>query len=254
VLYHHGLSELPHDATGRPILSRAGADGRFDWVIVKAPHHDDRSSVALRFLASTTTFGRCLLGSVFAARALARALKARFGYRHIAFAGMSMGGVIALLDASLSGSPFALHMPLLAGPDVADVLLRSSFSRIVCRRAHRAASASPDLERLDLAARLGTPGTPIRAVLTTHDRLFRIEAQRRAYARIPRARLIEMDAGHVTGALRFRALASIVRATLERELWATSPALDGRPASPHHIAPDSARESALPQGIAAAVA
>jgi len=226
VLYHHGLAEFPHDATARGILTRANADARFDWACIQAPHHEDQRTVGSRLLASQASFGRCLLGSVYALRALAQALQARFGYRHVALAGMSMGGVITLLDASLEGSPFGLHVPLMAGPDLADVILRSSFAKIVSPLMRRAAAASPDLDRLDLALRLQGAGTPIRAVLSTHDRLFRLAAHRAGYARIPRAGVLEIDAGHVTGALRFGTLARHVRGALEADLWpAARPAI-----------------------------
>jgi hypothetical protein len=214
VVYHHGLAEFPHDASARGILPRVARATPLDWVALRAPHHEDGHAVSARLLASQASFGRALTGSVLAARAVGRALAARLGHRRLVLAGMSMGGVISLLDAALPGSPFSLHVPLMAGPDLADVLLRSSFSRLIAKRTLRAAVASPDVDRLDVAALLRAEGTPIRPILSTQDRLFRIDAQRAAYARVPRARVREIEAGHITGALSFGALAEHLTAAI----------------------------------------
>jgi hypothetical protein len=216
VIYHHGLREFPHDGSAGGILSRGRLRDRVDWFAIRGAHHDSRASVGERLLFSQESFARGLLSSVYTARALAKALRPR--YRHIVLAGMSMGGVIALIEAAL-GSTFDLTVPLMAGPDVESVVLDSAFSRIVCPRYREGCKAGFLAERLNLTSRLRKPGAPIRAVLSRYDRLFLLEAQQAAYESIPRARFTVISGGHVTAAVRFACLAGLVEDAIDEELW-----------------------------------
>jgi hypothetical protein len=214
VIYHHGLGEFPHDASAARILGRGRLADRVDWIALRAAHHETLRAMSDRLLLSHENFARSLACSVFVARALAAGLRGR--YRHLVLAGVSMGGVIALIEAAI-GSRFDLCVPINAGPDIADVLLRSSFARVVDRRYARRAGRALGA---DLPSRLAGEGPPIRAILATYDRLFRFDAQRAAYARIPRAAYEVISAGHVTAPIQFRAMAAFVERTLEAELWA----------------------------------
>jgi hypothetical protein len=220
VVYHHGLREFPHDGSAARVLTRGRLRERADWIVIRGPHHEDARAVDERLLASQEMFSRCLVASVFAAREIAARLRDR--YRHVVLGGMSMGGVIALIEAAV-GSAFDLHVPIVAGPDLGDVLMRSSFSRVVACRYRKRCVERGIVDRLDLARYLGrADGPPIRAILASYDRLFLLDAQRRAYARVPRARVEDVSGGHLTVAMRFSTVARIIRDALERELWSKS--------------------------------
>ncbi len=216
-VYHHGLGEFPHDGSAAMILGRPGIRERVDWIAIKGPHHEMPSAVALHLLRSEGSFVRGLFSSVFAARAIAEHLRPQ--YRYLVLGGISMGGVISLIEGAV-GSLFDLHVPILAGPDLGSVLLDSSFTRVVSKAYLKTGAARNLPERLNLASYLRSrDGPPIRAVLATYDRLFRLDPQLGGYARIPRAEVKVVSGGHITGALRFRAVGAIVAAALERELW-----------------------------------
>lgn len=226
-VYHHGLSEFPHDGSASRILTKGELRERVDWIAIRGCHHDSAESVGRRLTHCHVAFARGLLSSIYTARALAEGLRGR--YKHVVLGGMSMGGVISLLEGAL-GSEFDLLVPLMAGPDLEDVLLRSSFSRIVCRRYRARGSAEVCTSRFDITSRLALDGPPIRAVLASHDRLFRIDAQRAAYGRVRRAHLTIINAGHITGAIRFWTLAAAVERALAEELWAPATARTAAPA------------------------
>jgi hypothetical protein len=221
-IYHHGLGEFPHDGSAARILSRGRLAERVDWFAIRGPHHDSRASVDLRLISSQERFARGLLSAVATVRAIARHL--RGAYRHVVAGGMSLGGVISLIEAA-TGSAADLCVPLMAGPDLESVLLRSAFSRIICPRYLERAASERFSSELDLASRLArTDGPPVRAVISAHDQLFRLEAQAPAYARVPRAAYDVIEGGHITGALQFARLASLIERSLERELWSRAPA------------------------------
>jgi hypothetical protein len=218
-VYHHGLGEFPHDGSAARILTRGALRDRVDWIAIKGPGHEHPSAVYGELLLTHATFARGLLASVFAARAIATYLRPR--YRHVVLGGMSMGGVITLIEAALpGGSAFDLHVPLMAGPDLESVMMRSGFSRVICSRYKRRYEEAPFGNRLEIVSRLAGPGgPPIRAVLARYDRLFMLEHQRPAYGRIPRAAVEVIAGGHLTAATQFGTLGAIVESYLERELW-----------------------------------
>lgn len=220
-VWHHGLGEFPHDGAAGAIFAQGRLRDRVDWMAIKGAHHETPRAISEHLLKSHETFARVLLSSVFVARALAAPLRER--YRHVVMGGISMGGVVSLLEAAAGGSRFDLHVPVLAGPDIAQVLFKSSFTRVVCRRYLKREGESVRLA-IDLGSRLEGEGTPIRALLASYDRLFCCAPQRAAYARIPRARVEVMSGGHVTAALRFPTLAAFVTGALEGELWAKAAA------------------------------
>ncbi len=225
VVYHHGLGEFPHDGSAAQVLTRGGLRERVDWIAIRGPNHEDRNAIHERLLLSQESFARNLLASVFGAREIATRLRDR--YRHIVLGGMSMGGVISLIEGAC-GSAFDLHVPLMAGPDLESVLLRSAFTRAVCPRFRRRCLEEGEgfAARLDLVARLrDVAGPPIRAVLASYDRLFQLEAQGAAYARVPRARYSVVSGGHITAAVQFSALAARFEEAMEVELWSRRPAL-----------------------------
>jgi hypothetical protein len=228
-IYHHGLGEFPHDGSAAAILGRGRLRERVDWIAIKGAHHDSLSAVFGRLLESLTSFAHGLFSSVAIARALARHLRPR--YRHVVLGGMSMGGVITLIE-SATGSEFDLALPIVAGPDLGSVCFRGVFSRVVCPRFKRRAARERLASEIDVTPRLAGDGPPIRVVLARYDRLFLFEDQMRAYARVPRAQVVEtLAGGHITGAVQFSAISQAFEQALEREVWGRSPAPSaaGRP-------------------------
>lgn len=217
VVYHHGLGEIPHDMVPR-LLRLSPRLARCDLVALKGIDHQDARQVNARLLADRERFVRGLIGSAAVARAVAR--QARPRYRHLALCGVSLGGVVSLVEASREPR-FDVHVPFVAGPDLADVLFASSFARLVqagWRRRERRAAWTRELVLTERLA--AEPGPPIRALLAEGDALFRCAAQQAAYARIPRATVAVRPGGHITLAARVDLLAAHLAQALREVCWA----------------------------------
>lgn len=221
VVYHHGLGEIPHDMVPRLMRLNRRLSDRCDLIAVKGLHHERWSDVSARLTADRDVFLRSLMASASLVRALGKALRGE--YSHVVMCGMSMGGVISLIEASREPT-FDLYVPFIAGPDLRDVLFRSYFARTVQSSWRKWAARQPWVERLDLSARLAAcAGPPIRPLLAQSDRLFRDHAQAAAYARIPRARVAFCRGGHITGAVRVDLLTEHLLANVRETCWAPVP-------------------------------
>jgi hypothetical protein len=222
VVYHHGLGEIPHDIAMRAM--RAGSRTlreRCDVVCVKGLHHQSWRIVNGKLLADRDLFVRCLVASASLVREIAKQQRSR--YRHLVLCGISMGGVITLVEGSREPR-FDLYVPFMAGPNLADVLLRSYFSRTIQSRYLKRARRSDWQPMLDMTERLAAcEGPPIRPLLARSDRLFRVHAQREAYARIPRAQVRECAGGHITAAVRVDQLARHLVRCMHEHVWQPAP-------------------------------
>lgn len=221
IVYHHGLGELVHDALPRALFAASPElRARCDLVALKAVHHDHPLGPN-DMIACRDRFIRCIAASAAVAREVAKARRA--DYAHLVLCGVSLGGVVSLVEASHEPR-FDLYVPFVAGPDLHDVALESSFSRLVqagWRRRARRAPWAADLNALTgILAR--EPGPPIHALLARSDRLFRLGPQRAAYAAIPRARVRECAGGHITGAVAVRELVTHLGTALASERWAAA--------------------------------
>lgn len=222
LVYHHGLGEIPHDTLPRALrFASRRLRERCDIVVIKGLQHEHMHAVS-DLIADRELFSRCLVASASLARAIAD--QRRAAYAHRALFGTSMGGVISLIEAGRDPR-FDLYVPLVAGPDLADVLLESVFSRLVQGRYLRRARKAEWRDRLDLTSHFSPdPGPPIRPLLGEADLLFRIEQQRAGYARIPRARVTTCPGGHITACVRADNVLRHLLRQLEAECWSPAPA------------------------------
>jgi len=222
LVYHHGLGEIPHDAVAMVIRRRGLLAERADMVLLKAPHHESPFAVTERFLANRNFFARVLATQAGTAKEVARAIGDR--YRHRVMAGVSMGGLITLAEACYDPC-FDLGIPVVAGPVLHDVLLRSSFRRTVAGGFRRRESRAPWLRMMDMDPHLeGRMSPPLRPLLARSDRLFRLRVQREAYARIPCAKVREFEGGHATGVLRMGRVARHIVDAIREVRWGPAPA------------------------------
>lgn len=222
VVFHHGLGEVAHDLVPRLVAARGPLRRRCDWVVLKALHHETYGRVSERFTADRDDFMRCLLGSASVARQVAKAMRGR--YRHLVLCGVSLGGLVAQVEACREPR-YDLYVPFVSGPDLRDVLCYSSFSRSIQGARVRAARSGQWRLSLDLSGLLARDphGPPIRPLLATHDRLFRHAVQRAAWERVPRARVSSFPGGHITGAANVLALRRHLLAALHETRWAPAP-------------------------------
>lgn len=232
VVFHHGLGEVPHDTVPR-LVRLHPALGRLDWAVLKALHHESPRATSARFTRDLAGFARALVASAATARAIANAQRAR--YRRLVFVGVSLGGLVGQVEG-LADPRFDLYVPIVSGPDLRDVLLRSSFARTVQAGFRRRARAAPWLAELDLSARLArvpADGPPLRPLLARADGLFRLGPQTAAWARVPRARVTTCAGGHLTGVANLYGVARHLQACLDELDRRRAPAgADARAASP----------------------
>lgn len=222
IVYHHGLGEIPHDIVPRVLRLSPTLRSRCDLIAVKGLHHETYPRISERLTADLHHFVRCLVCSASLVGAIAKAQRER--YQHLVMCGMSMGGVISLIEASHDPS-FDLYVPLISGPSLSDVVLHSGFSRCVQGRWLKGARRSDWHDALDVTGRLESPdGPPIRPLLAKSDRLFRVREQIEAYKRIPRARVAVCPGGHITAAVRIDVVARHILAAIHTECWTQSAA------------------------------
>lgn len=225
IVYHHGLGEIPHDVLVRPMRLSKTLRSRCDVVAIKGLFHEHARAPS-DLIVCRERFIRSMVASASLASAIVDARGAC--YQHRVMCGVSMGGVISLIEASHEPS-FDLYVPFVAGPDLADVLLHSSFSRLVQGSWLRRARRAEWRDRLDLTQHLQqAEGPPIRPLLARSDQLFRHPKQADAYARVPRARVVSCHGGHLTAAVR---PALLVRHLLRnvREVCWSAPVGDPHP-------------------------
>lgn len=218
VVYHHGLAEVVHDVVPRILSVRGALKSRCDWAVLKALHHESLSSVHSRFTADRDGFMRCLLASASVARQVAKAQRGR--YRHLVLCGVSLGGLVTQIEACREPR-YDLYVPMVSGPDLLDVLCRSSFSRGIQAARVREARRGEWKLSLDLSGLLARDpnGPPIRPLLASHDRLFRYPAQRSAWDKVARARVSVAPGGHITVAANTLALRWHLLAALGEVCW-----------------------------------
>ncbi len=223
VVYHHGLGEIPHDIVMRTM--RAGSRAlrsRCDVVCVKGLHHKSWPTVNGKLVADRNVLVRSLVASASLVRAIAKDRRA--DYEHLIMCGISMGGVITLIESSREPR-FDLYVPLLAGPNLPDVLLHSGFSRTVQSRWLKRERKAGWNSTLDMTDRLSTcEGPPILPLLARSDRLFRVGEQQKSYARVPRANVTLCDGGHITAAVRVDVLGRHLLGAIGAHRWSPAPA------------------------------
>ncbi|MDF1664923.1 MAG: hypothetical protein P1V97_24390 [Planctomycetota bacterium] len=221
VVYHHGLGEIPHDTLPHVLFRHPKLRARCDWIAIKGIHHKSWAEVSGRLLRDRNTFIRSLVASAGVCKQIVQDIGPR--YKHVVMVGTSMGGIISLVE-SCHEPQFQLYVPFIAGPNLADVMLKSSFRCMIHGAFRRRERQSPWLHELDMTWRLeGQSGPPIRPLLARSDRLFRYEAQVKCYERIQRAEIATFEGGHITGAVNLPAFAKHVVSMINKNCWEATP-------------------------------
>lgn len=221
VVYHHGLGEIPHDTLPHVLFRHPKLRARCDWIAIKGIHHKSLAEVSGRLLRDRNTFIRSLAASAGLCKQIAQDIGSR--YQHVVMVGTSMGGIISLVE-TCHEPQFQLYVPFIAGPNLADVMLKSSFRCLIHSGFRRREHQSPWLHELDMTWRLeGQSGPPIRPLLARSDRLFRYEEQVKAYERIQRAEIATFEGGHITGAVNLPVFAKHVVSMITKNCWEAAP-------------------------------
>ncbi len=199
VLYHHGIAEMPYDKSFRGIFP-ARLCPSAHLVAVRAPFH--RSW--LHLFAGLTTLSRFLAMCAVAIRlieALRQALSSQ-GARGSLVAGTSLGGFLALMHHLRYGTADC-YVPLLAGPDLAHVMLGTHYRRFL---APQALSHDTLEARLDFRRAFQVSDThKIFPLLARYD-LNMLYAHHAACYAVSHVPVVTIERGHMTGSLAFGAL------------------------------------------------
>jgi len=197
IVYHHGLGEIPQDMTFRWLLLRGrGPEIPADLICYHATgHHTLRE---LNDLLSTLGGFEKLVGDgMMAMRAIARAYRRH--YDRVVCFGASLGGLVAIAEAALSGS-FDLNVSLIAHLDLVEVISATAFRHLVDR--DFLARCPLDLVRLGIDADRLAAAAQRRLVMINgiHDAYFRIGRARELWQRFERIGHYEIPQGHVSAA------------------------------------------------------
>lgn len=209
VVYHHGIAEMPADKSFRGIF-RARTPIQAHLVAIRAPFH--RSW--LHLLPGLATLSRFVALCAVSLR-LMEAVRRHFmaaGARASLLVGTSLGGFLTLLHALTYGTAQA-YVPLLAGPDLAHVMLATHYRRYLAP----AALEHPErlAARLDFrAAFQASQPRNVFPLLARYD-LAMLYAHHRACYAACQVPVVTIERGHLTGALAFSALRSHVRHCLD---------------------------------------
>ena len=200
VVYHHGLAEIPYDKTFRGIF-RAHLSVDAHLVAIQAPFH--RSWLDLsRGLSTLERFMAMCAVSL----QLVEAIRVRLithGTQGCLVAGTSLGGFVALTHHLVYGTADS-YVPLLAGPDLAHVMLDTQFRRFLAPQA--LTQAALIRQRLDLRqAFKNSNSARIFPLLARYDLDMLYPHHRACYvdSKVP---VLTIDRGHITGALTFATL------------------------------------------------
>jgi hypothetical protein len=200
LLYHHGIAEMPYDRTFRSIFWRRE---RFaaHLIAVRAPFHRSWLEVT-RGMATLSNFLAMCAVSVALMETLRQALLAR-GARRSLLTGCSLGGVLVMLHHLVYGTADG-YVPLLAGPDMAHVLLAAQFRSLVAVPV--LAQPAPLQALLDFRQAFQTSDTSkVFPLLARYDLNMLYTHHQACYAARNMA-VATIDRGHITGGLAFAAL------------------------------------------------
>lgn len=209
LVYHHGIAEMPYDKSFRGIF-RGSLTAQAHLVAIRAPFHRTWIDL-LPGLGNMLYFLTMCAVAVQLGEAVRQALLAR-GARGSVVVGTSLGGFLALLHHLLLGTADG-YVPLLAGPDLAHVMLGTHYRRFL---AALALTHPPRLQAL-LDFRQDFQASDTRRVLPLLarydlDMLYAHHAACYAASGVP---VVTITRGHITGSLAFAALRAHVLACLQ---------------------------------------
>lgn len=131
LIYHHGIAEMPYDKSFQGIFGmRRNIDAHL--IALQAPFHHTWWTVA-KGLATYMQFMAMCAVSIAMMEALRRLFQ-DFGAPRCLISGISLGGFLALAHHLLVGTADR-YVPLLAGPDLAHVMLETPFRRLLAPKA-----------------------------------------------------------------------------------------------------------------------
>lgn len=208
VIYHHGIAEIPYDKTFRGIF-RGHLSREAHLVAVRAPYH--RSWLDL--LTGLATL-RHFLAMCAVSLTLIEAVRIKLcedGARGSLVVGTSLGGFLTLLHHLIYNTADG-YVPLLAGPDLAHVLLDTHYRRFLAPQALRQAETIRTLLDFRRAFHLSDTRR-IFPLLASYDldMLYAHHAACYAASGVP---VVTIERGHITGSLAFAALRAHVHTCL----------------------------------------
>lgn len=131
LIYHHGIAEMPYDKSFQGIFGiKRNLDAHL--VAIQAPFHQTWWTVA-KGLSTFTQFMAMCAVSVAMMEAIRRLFQ-EAGADQCLISGISLGGFLALAHHLLMGTADR-YAPLLAGPDLAHVMLETPFRRLLAPEA-----------------------------------------------------------------------------------------------------------------------
>ena len=209
IVYHHGIAEMPYDKSFRGIF-RGSLPGQAHLVAIRAPFHRTWLDL-LPGLGSMQHFLTMCAVAVQLGESVRQALLAH-GARGSMVVGTSLGGFLALVHHLMFGTADG-YVPLLAGPDLAHVMLSTHYHRFLASQA----LAHPTMlqELLDLRQALQASDTRrVLPLLAQYDRDMLYDHHAACYAAsgIP---IVTIARGHITGSLAFAALRAHVLACMQ---------------------------------------
>ncbi len=215
LVYHHGIAEMPYDKSFRGIF-RGALTTSAHLVAVRAPFHRTWLDL-LPGLAHMRYFLAMCAVAVQLGEAVRLALLAR-GARGSLVLGTSLGGFLALLHHLMLGTADG-YVPLLAGPDLAHVMLGTHYRHFLAPQALTQASALQAL--LDLRQDFQASDTRrVLPLLARYD-LDMLYAHHAACYAANSVPVMTIERGHITGSLAFATLRAHVLACLRALLHTT---------------------------------
>ena len=209
IVFHHGIAEMPYDKSFRGIF-RGSLPGQAHLVAIRAPFHRTWLDL-LPGLGSMSHFLAMCAVAVQLGESVRQALLAR-GARGSMVVGTSFGGFLALVHHLMFGTADG-YVPLLAGPDLAHVLLDTHYRHFLASQA----LAHPTMLQALLDWRQAFKASDPRRVLPLlarydRDMLYAHHAACYAASGIP---VVTIARGHITGSLAFAALRAHVLACIQ---------------------------------------
>jgi len=215
LVYHHGIAEMPYDKSFRGIF-RGSLATAAHLVAVRAPFHRTWLDL-LPGLADMRHFLAMCAVAVQLGEAVRRALLER-GARCSLVVGTSLGGFLALLHYLRLGTA-AGYVPLLAGPDLAHVMLDTHYRHFLAPQALAQATALQAL--LDLRQDFQASDTRrVWPLLARYD-LDMFYAHHATCYTANSVPIVTIERGHITGSLTFAALRAHVLTRLQALLPTT---------------------------------
>jgi hypothetical protein len=214
VIYHHGIAETPYDKSFRGIFRLRGpVDAHL--VALRAPFHRSWFEVKARLTTLAHFLAMCAV-SVQLMETLRHLFQSR-GACGSLITGTSLGGFITLLHHLTYGNADC-YAPLLAGPDMAHVMLASPFRRVITPQAQSHPETLQAL--LDFRQTFCHSDTrrvfPLLARYDPHI-LYSHHASCYAASHVP---VVTIGRGHLTGSLAFATLRAHVLTCLAHHVCA----------------------------------